>query len=235
MNKKNKIFVGCLSLLLALSVGYALFSDTITINGTATAKGSFDIIATCQKGVPSELISGVHNVFDDAVEIGYKNDECSFVDDEGTFKVEFDYPGALRYFTVKMTNDGTIPAILGEPSARDAEACFDLDGSGTYEERECSSTSPYLVTVYPYATLFSGVEVAGVQVGDGPIIPYDQITEELGAEFMDSNGNYMLKPGNSVFWAIKTNLDSRVGDDGNNKFMAITEATFEFPFTQVTQ
>ena len=43
MNKKNKILVGCLALLLVLSVGYALFSDTITINGTATAKGSFDI------------------------------------------------------------------------------------------------------------------------------------------------------------------------------------------------
>mgnify|MGYP003308183578 CR=1 FL=1 len=43
MNKKNKILVGCLSLLLVLSVGYALFSETITINGTATAKGNFDI------------------------------------------------------------------------------------------------------------------------------------------------------------------------------------------------
>ena len=47
MNKKNKILVGCLALLLVLSVGYALFSETITINGTATAKGNFDIVGTC--------------------------------------------------------------------------------------------------------------------------------------------------------------------------------------------
>ena len=47
MNNRNKILVGCLALLLALSVGYALFSETITINGTATAKGSFDIGFEC--------------------------------------------------------------------------------------------------------------------------------------------------------------------------------------------
>ena len=47
-NKKNKLLVGCLALLLALSVGYALFSENITINGTATAKGSFDISSTCE-------------------------------------------------------------------------------------------------------------------------------------------------------------------------------------------
>ena len=48
MNNKNKILVGCLALLLVLSVGYALFSETIEINGTATAKGSFDLTYTCE-------------------------------------------------------------------------------------------------------------------------------------------------------------------------------------------
>ena len=43
MNNKNKILVGCLALLLVLSVGYALFSETVTINGTATAKGNMDL------------------------------------------------------------------------------------------------------------------------------------------------------------------------------------------------
>ena len=41
--KKNKILVGCLSLLLVLSVGYALFSETITINGTATAEINYNL------------------------------------------------------------------------------------------------------------------------------------------------------------------------------------------------
>ena len=29
---------------LSLTVGYALFSETITINGTATARGTFDVV-----------------------------------------------------------------------------------------------------------------------------------------------------------------------------------------------
>ena len=40
---KNKILIGCLALLLVMAVGYALFSETITINGTATAKGDFNM------------------------------------------------------------------------------------------------------------------------------------------------------------------------------------------------
>ena len=39
MNNKNKILVGCLALLLVMTVGYALFSETITINGIVRAKG----------------------------------------------------------------------------------------------------------------------------------------------------------------------------------------------------
>ena len=46
--KKSKILIGCLALLLVMAVGYALFSETITINGTATAKGDFDISFTCE-------------------------------------------------------------------------------------------------------------------------------------------------------------------------------------------
>ena len=57
MFKKNKILVGCLALLLVLSVGYALFSETITINGTATAKGNFDMTATCQSGYSEVLVN----------------------------------------------------------------------------------------------------------------------------------------------------------------------------------
>ena len=55
MNNKNKILVGCLALLLVLSVGYALFSETITINGTATAKGNFAFEIETMKGINDEL------------------------------------------------------------------------------------------------------------------------------------------------------------------------------------
>ncbi len=37
MNKKKGIIIGVLAVALVMVVGYALFSDTLTINGTATA------------------------------------------------------------------------------------------------------------------------------------------------------------------------------------------------------
>ena len=115
MNKKNKILVGCLALLLVLSVGYALFSETITINGTATAKGSFDITPTCQTGLSNDLLSildpeGVATA--DYGQGGYKNDSCTATGSSVTSLVELEYPSAIRYFTVNFKNTGTIPAKL---------------------------------------------------------------------------------------------------------------------------
>ena len=46
---RNKIFVGCLALLLVMVVGYALFSQNLNIMGTATAKGDFSITPICEK------------------------------------------------------------------------------------------------------------------------------------------------------------------------------------------
>ena len=55
INKTTVIIV--LAVFLTLSVGYALFSDTITIEGTATAQGNFDLTATCNTGVSQELVN----------------------------------------------------------------------------------------------------------------------------------------------------------------------------------
>ena len=110
LSKNNKILIGCLALLLVMSVGYALFSDTITINGTATAKGEFDITATCQSGISSKL--GTVESLGLSAEGGYENESCSVVDDVVSPTVNFVYPGARRYFTIKVTNTGTIDAVI---------------------------------------------------------------------------------------------------------------------------
>ena len=44
MNKQNKIIVGVITLILALTIGYAVFTQNLNINGTATAKGEFGLI-----------------------------------------------------------------------------------------------------------------------------------------------------------------------------------------------
>ena len=55
MNKSNKILLGVLSFVVVCVVGYALFSENITVTGTATAKGSFDITASCNTGASDSL------------------------------------------------------------------------------------------------------------------------------------------------------------------------------------
>jgi hypothetical protein len=81
-NKKSKMIIGCLAFLLALSVGYALFSDSIKVTGKATAKASLDVTATCTKGFNSELtgsnIQGEGlDIFGFNEEYGYSNETCS--------------------------------------------------------------------------------------------------------------------------------------------------------------
>ena len=117
MNKKNKILVGCLALLLVLSVGYALFSETITINGTATAKGSFGFEYTCE--VLTETLTLNENrrepqngqIF--TIKPGTGAGECEIVDGVIKTRSTLSKPGERVVFYVTIENpDGNIDAIL---------------------------------------------------------------------------------------------------------------------------
>ena len=53
--EQNKIMIGALVLLVVLSIGYALFSDSVEIQGSATAKGDFQITSSCNAGLSAFL------------------------------------------------------------------------------------------------------------------------------------------------------------------------------------
>ena len=65
MKKKNMIIIGVIALILAVSVGYALFSNTLTINGSATAKGDFNMTMTCQPGLDTSIASAEDIMMDE--------------------------------------------------------------------------------------------------------------------------------------------------------------------------
>ena len=100
MKKQNFFAIIFVMFCLSLTVGYALFSETITINGTATAKGTFDVVFINAK-VKSEVGS---------------TEASAVVSDDGntlTLAVpKLEYPGAYVEFTVDAVNEGTIPAVL---------------------------------------------------------------------------------------------------------------------------
>ena len=107
--KKSKILIGCLSLLLVMTVGYALFSETITINGTATAKGDFDISFTCEILTSSNATA---QETEDGILTKGGTGTCNIEGQTITTTSNLTKPTDMVVYRVKLTNEGSIPAVL---------------------------------------------------------------------------------------------------------------------------
>lgn len=107
MKKQNIAIIGVIAFVLAVAVGYALFSETLNINGTATAKGDFDVEFTEVGTITKSGYTDVDGTNDIAVISADKNTL--------TVKVnKLDYPGAYVEIPVTITNKGSVPAKLKE-------------------------------------------------------------------------------------------------------------------------
>ncbi len=104
MNRKKVIIIGTLFLALVMVVGYALFSDTLTIDGAVTAEGNFELTTMCDDNVAQAL--GV-NAQQEYGSITNSNISCS--DKNVSVSATLGYPGSYKYYRVKVTNTGTIP------------------------------------------------------------------------------------------------------------------------------
>ena len=100
MNKQNKIIVGVVALILALTVGYAIFSQSLNINGTAKAQGNLDIVFS-EVGEISP--HGTNTPTATITENGRKL-ELS--------EITLDYPTAYVDIPVTIINNGTVDGIL---------------------------------------------------------------------------------------------------------------------------
>lgn len=106
--------------MVTMMVGYAIFSETITINGTATAKGDFSFEITTQKEVLEDIKTGnMYAIYTDygtpadtmTFETSSQNVESSITNTSNTvtYSASFKYPGQKQFFTIKVTNTGSIP------------------------------------------------------------------------------------------------------------------------------
>ncbi len=233
MNKKKGIIIGVVLFVLAVAVGYALFSDTLTINGTATAKGEFDVGITCQTGLVQEFTP----LLDDTSEGGYKNDTCSVTDDKMSFSVELEYPGATRYFTAKITNNGSIDAIFNLETgiSESVTVSMDEDYNGTFEEDEIfnnpSNDDLEGAIINAYMNLFDNASPYGFEKSDGTKVTLED--EEMSEFISEDGSSILLKPGNSVYVFFKMQFNSGFGSDlGRNYYNIKTDLTLTFTFTQ---
>lgn len=101
MKKQSIAIIGVIAFVLAVAVGYALFSEKLTIDGTATAKGDFDVEFT---SVGTPTCSGFSGSCE-AATLG------TISDDKNTLTItvnKLQYPGAYVEIPVTVTNKGSI-------------------------------------------------------------------------------------------------------------------------------
>ena len=100
LSKENKIIIGIVMVVLVLSVGYAIFSESINIGGTARASGEFNIIFNSVGTLKEEGSSGA------TAEISSNKKSL-------TVNVpKLEYPSAYVEVPVVIKNVGSIKAIL---------------------------------------------------------------------------------------------------------------------------
>ena len=98
MNNNKKIIIVVLALLVVMTMGYALFSETVNVNGTAKADGTFDMEIT-EAGVIEE--------------VGTTGTKVEII--PGGLRVTgsiFEYPSSYVDIKYKFENKGTVNAFL---------------------------------------------------------------------------------------------------------------------------
>ena len=106
MNKQNKIIVGVIALILTLTIGYAVFTQSLNVKGTASAKGEFGLAFKSSdknpncNGYSKECItSNLYRLSEDGKTM--------------TVTVEnLTYPTAYVELPVVVKNIGTVDAVL---------------------------------------------------------------------------------------------------------------------------
>ena len=103
--ERNYIIIGLCMILVIMGVGYAAFSQLLTINGTANITNSWNIEITNIRGVN---LSSVQN------NGAYDKDEPTVGQDKvsATFHTGLIQPGDTRIYEVEVTNKGSVDADI---------------------------------------------------------------------------------------------------------------------------
>lgn len=136
--KNKKILLGGLFLLLVVTIGYALLSETINISGTATASGEFNM-----------EFSEVGPI----VEAGSTGATAQISGDKNTLTItvpRLEYPGASVEIPVTIHNAGTIDAKLDSIDVNgltEEDRSIVVTHSGLTENEELASGATKEMTI----------------------------------------------------------------------------------------
>lgn len=98
MRIRNQLIIAAIIIVGIGSIAYAAFAQILTINGTGTATGDWDVAVT------SITLTDSDGATDATIP--------SFTGTSATFDVDLAYPGAFAEYQVVITNAGNIAAIV---------------------------------------------------------------------------------------------------------------------------
>ena len=234
MNKDNKILITILVFVVVCVVGYALFSETITVTGTATAEGTFDVDVSCVTGFSQDYAEAINdNTIANYNQGGYKNDSCNASGFDVTFKTDLEYPGASRLYTIKVTNNGTIAARVPVSEAaterKESSACI-INEDGT---KSCSRLF-ILNNESGASTTFDQLDWHFfIKKPDGTYVTMLDETELM--KYVDSDTEeVILEPGYSTYFMGQMDWPKEYSKDASGKQAANVELSVEYYF-DITQ
>ncbi len=171
-DKKSKVLIGCLALLLVMAVGYALFSETITINGTATAKGDFDLSYTCEKR--EEGGTGI----------------CTVTDNTITISSTFTKPTDEVVYDITITNTGSIPAVLKTVDSDNNTSSTDSSVAGD----ELYIDKTYALVAYHYIYSEGLIGDNAIEQAKITLQPGESLTHSIYTTWGDSEDLGITQP-----------------------------------------
>ncbi len=105
MKNKSIIIISIMAFFIIISVGYALFNESLNVSGTATAEGTFDVEFTSVSVPTCVGFSG-----------NCSSDSLTYISsDKNTLTItvnKLEYPGAYVEIPITVTSKGSIPAVL---------------------------------------------------------------------------------------------------------------------------
>ena len=118
MNSKRKLIVGVLAFLVVMTMGYALFSETVTIGGTAKGEGNLSVIF-------NDIDMSAIDIYGSG-----KINKIALTNNKKTLDIDisFDYPSSSISIPITIKNNGTIDAYIKKINIKG------LDNYGKYDD-----------------------------------------------------------------------------------------------------
>ena len=239
MNKNNKLLIGMLTFVVVCVVGYALFSENITVTGSATASGDWGIAASCSDTIPSEVRED-YEITD--IQGGFTDDSCTVSGNTITSKATLLYPTAMKLHHAEYKNTGSVNAMfkIGPDATAVLKDASTQPNALTGEMRLYNKSNDQLYDtinleealdeIY-YGIAF--IDKVYIKTASGEYL--NTKTEILGNKslYKDADGNYYLqiKPGESIVFILSETWDKKAEQ---TDYYSIMELSIDIKLQQQT-